>query len=337
MRIGLLGAARITPTAIVHPARKLQGVTLQAVAARDPARAKAFARRHKVRTVAADYDALLADPDVDLIYNALPVSHHAKWTIKALEAGKHVLCEKPFVMNAAEAEAVAAAAERAGKRVIEAMHSRYHPLFLTLLDWLASGQVGRVREIHGFFNAPIQHLADEIRCRVDTGGGAMMDLGCYPLHWALTVSPGPIAEIQAQAQLTPTGVDDAMSAELRFEDGVVARLETSMAERERFATELSVIGDEGEIRFINPVTPHKGGSVTLRRNGKKTKAPPDRRSTYYHQLQQVVTNLAAGDRDGHGLDGATLPSEGAAILREQRALDAVYAAAGLAHLRASVV
>src|SRR3954468_11300116 len=128
LRIGVLGAARITPTALVRPAGRVPDVVVSAVAARDPLRAKAFADKHSIPRVVPDYAALVADPDVDAIYNPLPNGLHAQWTERALAAGKHVLCEKPFAANADEARRVLAAQEGTGLVVLEAFHYRYHPL-----------------------------------------------------------------------------------------------------------------------------------------------------------------------------------------------------------------
>ena len=128
LRIGTLGAARITPAALLKPASRLPEVTVSAVAARDPDRARRFADKHRIRRVHPSYQALLDDPAIDAIYNPLPNSLHAAWTLRAIEAGKHVLCEKPFTANAVEAAEVAAAAKASGLVVMEAFHYRYHPL-----------------------------------------------------------------------------------------------------------------------------------------------------------------------------------------------------------------
>ncbi len=128
LRIGVLGAARIAPTALTRPAKQVPEARVLAVAARDPARARKFADKHDVPRVHASYDALLADPEIDAVYNPLPNALHCEWTIKALEAGKHVLCEKPMASNAREAERMAEAAEKTGLVLAEAFHYRYHPL-----------------------------------------------------------------------------------------------------------------------------------------------------------------------------------------------------------------
>jgi predicted dehydrogenase len=325
MKFGCLGAANIAPTALVHPSRVVGGVVLQAVAARDPARAESFARRHGFARAEADYAAVVASADVDVIYNALPIDQHARWSIRALEAGKHVLCEKPFAMNSEEARSVLAAARASGRRVIEAFHYRYHPGFMHVLGLIQTGEIGRVTRIDAHFNIGVpDRNGAEIRHLPETGGGAFMDLGCYPLSWALMIADAPTSRIEAEATLTPRGVDETMRATLTFDGGAVAELSASMKLGVPFSARLKVTGETGEIQLVNPITPHFGASLTLRTNAESQSFAVSRLSTYAFQLAAVVRALGTGEE---------LPTEGAAILRQQEALDGVYQAAGLRHLR----
>src|SRR5215813_2420189 len=146
--------------ALVAPARRVPEASVVAIAARDPERARRFATRHGIPRVHPSYDALLADPDVDAVYVPLPNALHCRWTIRALEAGKHVLCEKPFAATAAEAEAMAAAAARAGRVLVEAFHYRYHPLFARLQAILAAGDLGEVRHVEAHLCFPIPFRSD---------------------------------------------------------------------------------------------------------------------------------------------------------------------------------
>jgi predicted dehydrogenase len=322
--IGILGAARITQKAIIEPAKVIPQARLAVMAAREQARAEAYATQHAVRDVVATYDDVIASDAVDLIYNPLPINLHADWSIKALAAGKHVLCEKPFAMNAVEADTMLAAARQSGLRLIEAFHYRYHPAFQTCLDWLAADEIGELRAIQATFNVGIKDNGTEIRHRVETGGGAMMDLGCYPLHWALSIVGETPDAITATATLTPAGVDESMSAELAFASGVTGRLTASMQVDEPFRAEMTLIGSKGEISFVNPLAPHHElapGRLTTAA-GRVAKISPI--STYTWQLAAVLQALASGD---------SLPTEGEMILRQQQALDAIYDAAGLRHLR----
>ncbi|NQY38685.1 MAG: Gfo/Idh/MocA family oxidoreductase [Henriciella sp.] len=322
--IGLLGAARITDKAVIDPARVVPQCRVAAVAARDRTRAEAFANEHKIGTVLDGYDDVIASEEVDLIYNPLPINLHAHWTIKALEAGKPVLCEKPFAMNTDEARAMLAAAEASGQRLIEAFHYRYHPAFETCLAWLVADEIGELKEIHSAFDVEIKDNGTEIRHRVETGGGAMMDLGCYPLHWALSVTGEAPSEVESSATLTAAGVDESMRADLTFPSGVVAHLTTNMGPGAQFKAELKLIGTHGDITFVNPLAPHHPfvpGRLTSSRGWEAEVSPI---STYTYQLAAVLEGLKSG---------APLPTEGDMILRQQVALDTIYEKAGLRHLR----
>ncbi len=187
LRIGTLGAARITPMALLKPAAKRGDARVVAVAARDRAKAEKFARKHGIPTVHDSYEALIADPEVEAIYNPLPNGLHGKWTIAALEAGKHVLCEKPFTANAAEAEQVAAVAQRTGLVVMEAFHYRYHPLADRLREIVGSGMLGRVRRVETRMVFPLPQPGD-IRWNLTLAGGSTMDMGCYTIHQLRTLA-----------------------------------------------------------------------------------------------------------------------------------------------------
>ena len=183
VRIGILGAARIAPGGMIKPARNNPEAEVRAVAARDRSRAEAFASKHGIPTVHDSYAALLADPEIDAIYNPLPNGLHAEWTIAALEAGKHVLCEKPFTANATEAEAVAAVAARTGLVVMEAFHYRYHPLAQRMREIVESGELGTIRRVETALCFPLPKFSD-IRYQYDLAGGATMDVGSYTVHLA---------------------------------------------------------------------------------------------------------------------------------------------------------
>lgn len=327
MRIGLLGAAKITSSAIVAPAKVMPSAVLQGVAARDRLRAQAFAERHGVATAFDDYASLVSADEIDLVYNALPINLHAEWTIKALQAGKHVLCEKPFAMNAEEARRMIDAASAADVRVIEAFHHHYHPAFGIFLDWVSSAAIGEIKEIAAEFNVSIADDGVEIRYRPETGGGAMMDLGCYPVSWALSVMNAPPSSITASATMTASGIDESMSTELGFANGTVARLVASMAPSQLFSAKLRVVGAIGEIDFVNPLAPHIGASLQMTSAGQRQTAPINRISTHTHQLAALLDAIETS---------AALPTEGSAILRQQETLDAIYKSAGLAHLRETV-
>ncbi|MEO1028298.1 MAG: Gfo/Idh/MocA family oxidoreductase [Pseudomonadota bacterium] len=326
MKIGCLGTARIADNALIKPAADLDGVTVVGIASRRLEKAEAFAAQHQIERAYSSYEAMLADPDIDLIYNPLPINLHAEWTIRALEAGKHVLCEKPFAMNRLEAEEMLATAERAGLRLIEAFHYRYHPGFIRLLELVRGGLIGEVKRVVARFTVPIKNTdGTEIRHLPETGGGAFMDLGCYPLHWARSAIGQEPETIYARADLTPLGVDETMMADLRFESGAAASLYASMSESQPFEARLYVEGTAGHFDFQNPLAPQLGSRLTFSREGIDEEISVSRETTFGAQLKAVVGAIA---------DGSTLPTEGADTLAQQSALDEIYKAAGLADLRA---
>ncbi len=325
IRVNCLGASRIAPRALVDPASGNASVELGIVGARNRARASAFAQAHGF-DAAGDYCAAIADPKADLVYIALPVSEHACWAIRALREGKHVLCEKPFAMNLDEASAVLREAARAERRVFEAFHYRFHPDFERTLSWIAAGRIGPVREIRAAFHVPISARGGaEIRHRQECGGGAFMDLGCYPLNWVLTLMQSDPVAIGADAELTPTGVDNRMDAILSLRCGARAFLSASMALDATLQASLRIEGTLGVIQYDNPVAPHLGAArLCLTTGAGVESAAIAPISTYACQLSAIIGAIKSG---------AQLPTEGLSILRQQRVLDAVYDAAGLADLR----
>jgi predicted dehydrogenase len=254
LRIGVLGAARITPMALLQPARRGGEGIVVAVAARDAARARAFAARHRIPTVHDSYGAMLADPGIEAIYNPLPNSHHASWTIQALEAGKHVLCEKPFSATVAEAETMAQAARDADRVLMEAFHYRYHPLFTRMRSIIASGELGQIRHLEAHFCIPLWRPSD-IRYRADLAGGALMDTGCYTVHLLRHLAAAEPEVVRADARWTRGSVDRWLTAELRFPGGRTARLTCALASASIVRMTASVRGTAGRLHVINPIAP----------------------------------------------------------------------------------
>ncbi len=315
LRIGLLGAARIAPPAVIVPAKARDDVTVTAVAARDKAKAEAFAATHEIAGVADDYDALIHRDDVDVVYVGLPVAGHAEWTIKALEAGKAVLCEKSFCMDAGEAKAMVAASEKAGRPLIEAYHYRYHQVMRRAEAIVRSGELGRLTSARADFDAPIAYSPGEIRWRADQGGGALGDLGCYPLH-ALRTLIGAEPRVLASTIVEQHGVDASAWARLGF-DGFEAEIVTSMIS-DRRAASLTLVGERGEMTIVNYLAPQIGCRFAVTVDGVTREEPSDGPTTYAAQLDHVVEVMA----------GRTQPLTGGAdAIAMMEALDAIKAKA----------
>ena len=254
LRIGVLGAARITPTALIKPASRTGRAVVAAVAARDRTKAEAFARKHRIPRVLDSYDDLLADPDIDAIYNPLPNGLHGYWTMEAVKAGKHVLCEKPFTANADEARAVAASANgNPGLVIMEAFHYQYHPLAKRLMEIVRSGELGNITDIDVAFSAPLWKKGD-IRYQLALAGGATMDMGCYPVSLLRLLAPGPRV-ISASAKLSSPGVDRSMDAHFSLTDGGTAHIGCSMFSSSVLRMHAEVTGDQRQGLGLQPLRP----------------------------------------------------------------------------------
>ena len=288
IRVGILGAAGIAPWGMLQPANRRDDVVVSAIAARDPARARAMADQHGVAHVAARYGDLIARDDVDLVYVALPVSGHAEWSIRALEAGKAVLCEKPFAMNATEAAEMVAAADHAGRPLIEAIHYRFHAVTDRALEIMRSGVLGRVVEASGEFVYPVPFKLSEIRWRAALGGGAAMDDGCYPIHALRTLLQREPTVTSARSRYAH-GVDAETWAELRFGE-TSARIHVSL-ETEAPKALIEIIGEAGRLRIDNFITPQWKGALTLERGGVVETPRIDGLPTWDAQLAHVVDVL----------------------------------------------
>jgi predicted dehydrogenase len=326
LRIGTLGAARITPAALIKPARQVPGVTVTAVAARDQQRARRFADKHRIRMVHPCYEALIDDPAVDAIYNPLPNSLHALWTLRAIEAGKHVLCEKPFTANATEAAAVAAAAKASGLVVMEAFHYRYHPLAQRMQEVVlgqavdaGEGELGPLRYLEASLCFPLPRFSD-IRYSYDLAGGATMDAGCYAINWLRMLGPGEPEVVAAGAKLQSPNVDRAMSASFRFAGGVLGRMTASMWSAQLLRLDAKAVGDRGVMRVFNWGSPQPYNRLTVTADGYTRRERVSGESSYTYQLRAFAAAVL------HGEPVLTTPEDAEANMT---VIDSVYQAAGL--------
>lgn len=320
IRIGILGAAKIAPKAIIDPASSRDDCKIHAVAARDGEKARAYAQEHHIEHVETDYEALVRRDDLDLIYNALPPHRHAELSIAALEAGKAVLCEKPFAMNSAEAARMVEAAHKADKPLIEAFHYRFHPAFQRVMEIVASGELGDIKTMRAVFNVTIPYREGELRHTLSVGGGAMMDLGCYSLHMVRTLAGAEPEILSAEAVCERPGVDLSMQANLGFASGASASIECSMADGIDRNIALEIDGKDGSLVFLNPVHPYRGHQIRVRRGGEEAIETIDGKITYEHQLDHVMDVLTGR---------AAALTGGADALANMAAIDAIYTAAGL--------
>jgi D-xylose 1-dehydrogenase (NADP+, D-xylono-1,5-lactone-forming) len=266
MRWGILGTGNIAGQFCASFGTVEHG-KLAAVGSRSAEKAEAFARRFAITHAVGDYAALVAHNQVDAIYNSLPNSMHHEWTIKALAAGKHVLCEKPLASNAAEAEEMFDAAEKAGRLLVEAFMYRSHPQTLAVMEQVKNGAIGAVRLIRSSFCYYTAKPGGNIRFSQELAGGALMDIGCYCLDFSRMVAGAEPVKSAAVGQLYETGVDISAAGSLEFPGGVLASFACGMnlhADNSAY-----ICGTEGFIEIPVPWKPPKHATVQIRRS-----APP---------------------------------------------------------------
>jgi predicted dehydrogenase len=261
VRFGLLSTAPIN-AAILGAAGKTELAEVVAVASRDAARAEAYARNHGIGRSYGDYQALLDDQAIDAVYISLPNSLHAEWSTRTLEAGKHVLCEKPFTRHPQDVERAFDAADNVGRLLAEALVSRHHPQADRLAELVANGVIGEVRTMSAAFSFRLDN-PDDTRLRPELNGGALMDIGCYCVS-SMRLVGGEPERVYAERFVGPTGVDLRAVAVLRFPGGVLARFEVGIDLPRRH--EFEVIGTDGSVKLDDPWHPIEA-VIEIRRDG----------------------------------------------------------------------
>ncbi len=252
LRWGLLSTARINRS-LIPPLRASSRNTLIAVASRDGAKGREYAKEWTIEKVFDSYEAMLASPDIDAVYISLPNKLHAEWTIKAANAGKHVLCEKPLATTLADVDAMIAAAKRNNIVLTEAFMYRHHPQTLKVKEIIDSGKIGEVRLVRGSFTFT---LTDRGNVRVNAGldGGSVWDVGCYPISYARTMIGAEPAEVQGMQVLGESGVDETFVGTMRFTNGAHAQFDSGF--HAPFRTNMEVVGSEGVIVIPRPFKPN---------------------------------------------------------------------------------
>ena len=298
-----MAASRIARLAVVEPVTAVEGVELTAVAARDLARARETAERWGAPLSFGSYAEMIESDEIDAVYIGTPAAHHRQWAIAAIEAGKHVLCEKPFAANADDARLIADAAR--------------------IREVLDSGVLGRIDRIDASFDIPDGRIArTDIRWDLPLGGGSTMDLGCYSLQWARFAAGSDPEIVSAEAVCPVDGVDGSLGAELRWPSGVTGRIHSSMiAPGATVEAWLRVTGEFGTLTATNPLAPQHGNATLVVDLGERVWfEPADTSATYYHQL------VAFRDAILYGTVFPTTADDG---VRTMELIDACYRAAGL--------
>jgi predicted dehydrogenase len=316
----MLGAARIAPAALIRPARALAGVEVGAVAARDRRRAEAFAARHGVPAVHSSYADLVADPSLDAVYIPLPNGLHAQWTLAALQAGKHVLCEKPFTANAAQAREVAAAAEGSGLVVMEAFHYRYHPLARRMAELALGGELGAIGRVETAMCFPLPRFSD-IRYDFSLAGGALMDAGCYAVHALRLLAPADpqVTAARALTMRRDPRIDRAMTAQLRIGSQGTGEIRASMWSSTLLRVRARAVGEHGTLTATMFTSPQLA-RFTVTVDGRRRRERFAGEATYVHQLRAFAAAVRGEPAN------LTPPADSVATMS---LIDSIYQAAGL--------
>lgn len=289
---GLLSTARIN-RALIKPLTASKRTRLLAVASRSLSSAENYAREWKIPRAHGSYEALLADPEIDVIYNSLPNHLHAEWTIKALHAGKHVLCEKPIALSLAEVDAMSQAARETGKVLAEAFMYRHHAQTLKAKELVDSGALGKLQLIRGAFTFTLTREGD-IRSKKETGGGSIWDVGCYPISYARTIVGADPLEVFGRQVVGQGGVDDSFYGQMRFENGVHAQFDSGLQSPSRSMIE--IVGTEASLSIPDPFKPGQKSEIYLSRGGKTEKISIKSNELYLGEVEDMcdaVTRNAA--------------------------------------------
>ena len=317
LRWGVLSTANIGRVAVIPAIQSSNSGSLVAVASREATRAEAFAGAAGIPRWHGSYEALLADPDVDAVYVPLPNSMHREWTIRAAEAGKHVLCEKPLALSEAECREMGKAAEQTGVLLMEAFMYRFHPRTSEVLARVREGTLGALRSVRSTFTFRLTK-AGNIRMSAELGGGALMDVGCYCVNAARTLMGGEPVEVQARANWAETGVDKEMAGILRFADGAMAHFDCSLTqERCEF---YEVAGTEGHFRVPAAFVPGTADASYEEHRGRNART--DHPVGGADQYRLMVEHFAES-----ALEGTPLLYPVGEAAMNMRAIEALYRSA----------
>jgi len=320
LRIGVLGASRIAEVAIVSPAAAL-GHRLVAVAARDRGRAETFAGNYGVERVVDSYAELVADPEVDVVYNPLANAFHAPWNLAAIQAGKAVLTEKPFARNATEAEQVGEAARTNGTVIMEGFHYLFHPIIQRMFSLLDDGTLGTLKHVEVVMKMS-EPKPDDPRWSLQLGGGCLMDLGSYGLHvhrHLARFAGGAPTIVGARATERSTGVDESFDVDLTFPNEASGCVVSSMTADGHEMT-LRLTGDKGEAFAHDYLLQYGDDRIEITTHAGTTVEQLGTRSTYTYQLQAFADHLQ---------HGTPLPLDVDDAVTNMHYIDTAYTAAGM--------
>ncbi len=287
---GLLSTARIN-RALIGPINESPRSRLLAVGSRDAANAQQYAAKWHIPRAHGSYEALLADPEVDVVYISLPNSLHAEWTVKALEAGKHVLCEKPLAVSVDEVDAVIQAARRSGRVAAEAFMYRHHPQTIKVKEIVDSRQLGSVQLVRGAFTFQI-NSEEDIRLQGSLAGGGVWDLGCYPISFTRYIFGAEPEEVFGWQVAGAGGVDESFCGQMRFPGGKMAYFDCGF--RLPFRMEMEIVGSEGILHVPMAFKPGLQAAFILRRGDAEERIETAAQELYRGEVEDMADAVLLG-------------------------------------------
>lgn len=290
LRWGILSTALINQ-ALIPAIRNSPRSELVAVASRSKEKAEAYAREWDIPRPHPSYEALFSDPDLDVIFNPLPNSLHAEWTIRAADAGKHVLCEKPLALTEEECRAMIAAAQRNRVVIMEAFMYRYHPQMQVVRDWIHLGEIGEIERILASFTFTLSRLGNP-RWDAKMGGGALWDVGCYAVNFSRFIADQEPEEVFGWQRIHSSGVDDALFGVLRFPEGLYAQIDCGFTAPLRKKAE--VVGKEGTIYLEDPWHASPTANIYLKKDGEKKSIPVPEGDSYLLEVEALCDAALEG-------------------------------------------
>lgn len=314
IRFGVLGTARVVPYGLLAPAKETPGVEVTAIASRTPQKAAEFAANHGIARRFESYEALLASSDIDAVYIALPPALHHEWARRAIDAGKHVLCEKPLAENAQLAQELMLLAKQRGVVLVEGMHVRYLDRLRRHRELVAGGELGRLLRIESCLRTPYMRIAKgDFRLRFELGGGAALDLGCYAVSCLRYIAGEEPEVLSVRHKCSAPQIDRWMRGTLRFPSGAEGAVEFGFR---GFYTPRSGVVATCE----NGWAKWEGEDLVHGKNGNVVKESFPPKSTFQLQLNEFAKSV-------RGEESNALPADDAVLTA--RVLDAMYAKAGL--------
>ena len=290
LRWGLLSTARINQ-AVIPPIRGSVRSELHAVASRDILKAKEYAKEWRIPHACGTYEELLAREDIDAIYNPLPNHLHAEWSIRAAEAGKHVLCEKPLALTLDEVDQMIAAAKQHNVVIAEAFMYKHHPQTLKVLELIEQEAIGELLLIKGAFTFNLDR-PDDVRWVQEWGGGSIWDVGCYPISFARLVAQAEPLEVFGWQVTGSTGIDVVFSGQMRFAGGLLAQFDCGF--RAPYRTAIEIVGTQGSIELSSPFKPAGGEWIEITRGDSVDKL----RSPGYELYRGEIEDMERAVLDG---------------------------------------